>query len=218
MPCARVFQESESEHPVGAANDVTESNEAAVVVSAQVESLPPQPLHEPFDAIYFVVIGRPSRGRIGPAEAGPVRRHDMMAVGQRRDLMAPAGGALRVAVQQHWLPGAGLHREHLAPVDIPHGGSHPMDLSRCGAEGPRAQLHRNLFENHCPLPPHLETGGAPWQPPRNYDGAGPTNSCRMTGAAQRLSSSRLRLAIGGLTNTYLVVASPMTKAPINPIR
>src|ERR1700683_4636383 len=53
---------------------------------------------------------------------------------------------------------------------------------------------------------------------RRYDGAGPTSSCRITGAAQRLSSSRLRLAIGGFTNTYLVVASPMTNAPINPIR
>jgi hypothetical protein len=49
-------------------------------------------------------------------------------------------------------------------------------------------------------------------------GAGPTNSCRMTGAAQRLTSSRVRLAMGGFCNTYLVVASPMTNALINPIR
>ena len=49
-------------------------------------------------------------------------------------------------------------------------------------------------------------------------GAGPTNSCCITGAAQRLSSSRLRLATGGFTNTYLVIASPMTNAPIKPIR
>jgi hypothetical protein len=40
----------------------------------------------------------------------------------------------------------------------------------------------------------------------------------MTGPAQRLSSSRLRLATGGFARTYLVVASPMMNAPINPIR
>ena len=44
---------------------------------------------------------------------------------ERRNLVAPAGRALRVAVQQqHRLPAAGVHGEHPAPVYIPHRRSH----------------------------------------------------------------------------------------------
>jgi hypothetical protein len=54
--------------------------------------------------------------------------------------------------------------------------------------------------------------------PSHYGGAGPTSSRRKTGPAQRLSSSRLRLATGGLASTDLVAASPMTNASVSAIR
>jgi len=59
-------------------------------VGAQVESLPPQVLYESLDPIDLVVIGRRGRRRIRSAEAWPVRRHYVMVVGKRRDLVAPA--------------------------------------------------------------------------------------------------------------------------------
>jgi hypothetical protein len=52
----------------------------------------------------------------------------------------------------------------------------------------------------------------------DHHGAGPTNSCRMTGPAQRLSSSRLRLDTGGFARTDLLVARPMMNASVKPIR
>jgi hypothetical protein len=54
--------------------------------------------------------------------------------------------------------------------------------------------------------------------PFDYHCAGPTSSCRNTGSAQALSSSRLRRAIGGLARTDLVMARPMTNASVNAIR
>ncbi len=65
-------QQRESQHPLRVANGVAESDEAAVIVGAQIESFPTQPLDESLDPVCFVVIGRRCRWRIRPADLDEV--------------------------------------------------------------------------------------------------------------------------------------------------
>src|SRR5262249_44027760 len=67
----RGVEQGQSLHPFGVADGVAEPDEAAVVVRAEVESLPPQPLHETLNPLDFVVVGRRCGRWVGPAEAWP---------------------------------------------------------------------------------------------------------------------------------------------------
>ena len=96
------------------AQHVAQTEESAVVMRDEVEAVQPERIGELADAFDLGVVGGRGIGRIGAAEPGPVSGDDAVPVGQRGDLVPPAGCALRIAVQeQNRLTLAGVRGVHI---------------------------------------------------------------------------------------------------------